>query len=91
MNSTARRSVFLPRFKNETQGCYVKPNLNIEEVVASACEDAMREGLTQWKGIRASVTRSLEERSPEDRDALENALRMMVSREEDQFHNVVKH
>jgi hypothetical protein len=69
----------------------VKPNLNIEEVVASACEDALRDGATQWKGIREAVSRSLEEQSPEVRDTLENALRLMVSREEDQSHNAVKH
>jgi hypothetical protein len=91
MKATARRSVFLPRFKNETQGSCVKPNLNIEKVVATACEDAMRDGVTLWKDIRAAVNDSLEAQTPEDREELANALRLMVSREEDQSHNAVKH
>jgi hypothetical protein len=91
MKPTARRCIFQLRFKNETQGYRMNPNLNIEEVVTSACEDAMRDGVTQWKGIRAAVTRSLEAHSLEDRNALENVLRLMVSREEDQSDNAVKH
>ena len=69
----------------------MKPNLKIQEVIASACEDAIREGLTQWQSIRAAVTRSLEAQSPKDRAALDDALRLMVSREQDQCHKPVKH
>lgn len=69
----------------------MKPNLNIEEVVASSCESAMRDGKTQWKAIRAALSDRIQELPSEERVALENALRLMISRDEDQSHKAVKH
>jgi hypothetical protein len=69
----------------------MRRNLRIEEVVASACSAAIRNGLKEWKDIRAVVEADLKAHLPADRQSLMNELKLMIDRELNEPHNPRRH
>jgi hypothetical protein len=80
-----------PRFKYETQRSYMKQNVKAEEIVAEACASVMIKNGLPWSEVRKAIKAKIAELPEEDRMSVENELRLMLSRDEDQTHNVVVH
>ena len=66
-------------------------HLRAEQVIAEVCAAALVDGSASWSEMRKAI-RDRIERLPDDaRNAVENELRLMVCREEDQAGVVVPH
>jgi hypothetical protein len=69
----------------------VEQKVKIETIITETCASVLACGELSWAEIRAAIGREIASLSVDDRQALENELRLMVSRPEDQQHEVVAH
>jgi hypothetical protein len=69
----------------------VKQNVKAEEIVAEACASMLTQNGLAWSEVRKAIKAKIAELPEEDRMSVENELRLMLSRDEDQTHNVVAH
>jgi hypothetical protein len=65
-------------------------DLNAHEFIANVCGEILGEGTTQWKAVRAGIEERLSGLPETVRTKLELQLRLMVSRPEDQTHDVMR-
>jgi hypothetical protein len=69
----------------------VKRDLKATDVIAQACQDAFAAGHRDWKKIRAEIADKFASLDGYDRASVENQLKLMLTREPDEIHSVVKH
>ena len=69
----------------------MKRQVKAVDVIGEACAQALARGETDWTSIRSAIDKRLDDMEAEDRAFMMRELNLMLSREEDQTHQAVKH